>query len=292
MLGRNSVDYKTWKNRAQALANMPYELEVVNLGSTVGYKDFDYAYWRIKGYNLGNQPQPLYYDIEMLKRYEEHIQKGAKIYVTIEEFKLVVDNYPMRLPHLKYYLYLTSEQIHGYSKWEQISMYLAPGLLNRRFLKQELKAIYDRVFCKKKTTAVQKPLCIGRDIADSKYWMDGWNREFGWKSQNATIDARQAENVRINTKRLLDLMIYCKEHEWDAYIVVPPFSPNLRDLMPKKVLDECLWKPMEQMRRMGYKVLDFYHDEEFADFRLYKNALTLNEHGKRLFNLKIQQLCI
>ena len=81
MLGKKTSQYKLWAEHAILLQSMPEECQVVNTGSTPSFKAFDYSLWDVKGFNLGFQPQPLYYDFETLKKYSKRIAKGAKILI-------------------------------------------------------------------------------------------------------------------------------------------------------------------------------------------------------------------
>lgn len=48
--------------------NVPYELEIVNLGSTFSKYGFDYRYFGKKGFNFAVAPQPLKVDYEVLEK--------------------------------------------------------------------------------------------------------------------------------------------------------------------------------------------------------------------------------
>ena len=116
MFGKNTLQYKMWAEHAKSLRSMPENCQVINTGSTPSFKAFDYSLWNIKGFNLGFQPQPLFYDFETLKKYNERIVKGAKILIGIEEFKFFVDAYADEASDHKYYLWLDKEQIRTYGK--------------------------------------------------------------------------------------------------------------------------------------------------------------------------------
>ena len=76
MIGKLSSTYRYWKKRSKYLTSLPDNLEVVNTGSTPFYRNFDYKLWKCKGGNLAFQPQPLYYDIETLKKYKDKLAEN------------------------------------------------------------------------------------------------------------------------------------------------------------------------------------------------------------------------
>ena len=149
MLGKGSLRYKNWENHARELQNMPKDCKVINTGSTPSLKSFDYRLWNVQGYNLGFQPQPLYYDFETLKKYSHNISKGAKICIGIEEFKFLVDAYDDKSTDYKYYLWLDKDQIRTYDKKIGWLMKHAPAILHPEFALGDIKWIIKRVLRKK-----------------------------------------------------------------------------------------------------------------------------------------------
>lgn len=297
MLGKKTSQYKLWAEHAILLQSMPEECQVVNTGSTPSFKAFDYSLWDVKGFNLGFQPQPLYYDFETLKKYSKRIAKGAKILIGIEEFKFFVNAYSDETTDHKYYLWLDKEQIRTYNKQKDWLIKYAPIILHPKFFLRDIKQGIKRLL--KRGTNSSKAEGSGAiddslysenlDIQWAQRWVRGWNKEFGWeKGQKIRIE--QAETVAINERRLSNMVDYCLEHGWSPNLVVPPFSPNLAKLLSVDVLRQGLWDPLDRIsREKNIPLLNFYYDERFADYRLYSDALTFNEKGRRLFNHVIQE---
>lgn len=292
MLGKKSEIYQSWKRAEKALKNVPVNLNVINTGSTAGKKNFDYSYWHVRGYNFGSQPQILYYDFETLKHYAGNISDNAKVFISIEEFKLLVNYYPEDEANYKYYFYLDRKQIYRFSDKKKEILEKAPGLLYIRLLKQEIKS-YIKFVLRKFFHDLDKNMEFDRSIENDKKfalaYLKNWSHEFGWDKNHYKLTAVQKMDIKINTERLVNMLRFCHEHGWKPYIVVMPFSPNLRKLLPENILEQCLWKPLNKIQNMGYKVINLYYDEDFADPYLYRNALVFNEMGKRKFNIKIQE---
>lgn len=290
MFGKNAKEYKDWMTRKESMEQMPYHLEVVNTGSTAGYHAFDYQYWASKGFNLGWQPQTLYYDFEMLKRFRKHLDEGAKVFLCIEEFKLLVDHYPNPKAILKYYFILEPEQIYGYNSKTARLLYHIPCLVKKGLLKSEMVAVIKKWLHREKTKmkfSTQKE----KDMYYSNYYLELWEREFGWERENPKLREEQREIIKINLRRLEQMIFYCRENKWEPIVVVIPFSPNISDRLPESILEECLWKPLEQVRKGGCRVLDLYHNKRLHHYPLYEDGISLNEAGKKVFNEIVQEAC-
>lgn len=291
MSGKRTSQYQKWVEREKTLKMMPYDLCVVNTGSTPSYKAYDYGYWNVRGANMAFQPQPLYYDFEMLKRYSAHIRKGAIVLLGIEEFKLLVDAYEDEKSDHKYYLWLDRTQIRTYKKSIDFLMHHCPAALYPRWMLHDIKVTIlekKQNSVKYQSSETKESITEEEDIKQAQKWALGWEKEFGW-TESPSLTVKQRQNININKRRLEKMIVYCKERGWLPYLVVPPFSPNLKSKLPDNLLEECLWKPLKNVAAMhSIKILDLYHEEKFADYRLYEDALTLNERGRKEFNRFVQ----
>lgn len=288
MFGKGSLKYKNWANHARELRNMPKDCKVINTGSTPSFKAFDYRLWSVQGYNLGFQPQPLYYDFETLKKYSQKISKGAKICIGIEEFKFLVDAYDDKSTDYKYYLWLDKDQIRTYDEKTGWLMKHAPAVLHPEFALGDIKWIINRVL-RKKTIDFTSINTETDDMRWADRWVSGWNKEFGWEIEQK-ITSDQAKIIHINEKRLSDMIDYCIGKGWNPCLVIPPFSPNLSRLLSGNVLRKGLWEPIARVsEEKNIPVFNYYFDKRFANYNLYTDALTFNETGKRFFNKVVQE---
>lgn len=64
------------------------EMEVVVLGSSHDYKAFDPAYFSLKGFNLANASQSLYYDREILKKYLDQMPRLKLVVISLSYFTM------------------------------------------------------------------------------------------------------------------------------------------------------------------------------------------------------------
>lgn len=279
--------YHEWSERGSRLNEMSLDYLIVNTGSTAGYKAFDYSLWKDKGINLGYQSQPLYYDFEMLKKYSDHIVKNAIIFICIEHFKFYLDYYEEDKSDYKYYFWLDKEQIRTYNRRTDWLIQNASFLLQPKNTLCAVKYKIKNILFKGKKNK-EEIFCEDKDIQYSHQWADSWNEEFGWKD-GQFVRKEQLETIHIIEERLLDMIDYCFEHKWHPQIIVLPMSPNLTCLLSDNVMNPGLWEPLDRVSKLrNMKIIDFYHDSRFADWKLYDNALVLNENGRKLFNSIVQ----
>ncbi len=281
MLGKKTPSYMQWESHAKKLCMMPDQLKVVNTGSTPSYKAFDYSLWNAVGFNLAYRPQPLYYDFETLKKYGSRIAEGAVVLIGVEEFKFLVDAYEHEKTDYKYYLWLDGSQIRTFKRRTAFLMRHAPILLNPRFFlrKKRYGGHVDR----------RVPIQKEREQYWAEKWVAGWKREFGWDKGFFLSDALE-KNILVNCNRLEEMIAYCNEHRWKPYLVVPPFSPALVNLLPNDLLEECLWLPLKNVvKKQPVTVINLYFDPRFTNSDLYEDALTFNGKGRALFNRVIQE---
>lgn len=289
MFGKNAKEYKEWLAHRAYLDIMPYGLRAVNTGSTGGYHAFDYRDWKVPGYNLGWQPQTLYYDFETLKRFSSHLVDGATVFITIEHFKFLVDHYPYQGATYKYYFFLEPEQIKGYKSSISVRLKCCPCLASRGLLRSEVDAAIQKVFHHEE----HLPEFGSREEKDA-YWgnrfLRGWYKEFGWEPGTDVLFEEQKRCITIILDRLKEMLGYCIKQGWKPVVVIIPLSPSISDNLPPHIMEECLWDPIEEIKSIGYNVVDLFHHKTFHDPALYENALTLNDNGRQIFNEAMQAL--
>lgn len=288
MICKLSSTYRFWKKHSKYLSSLPDKLEVVNTGSSPFFKAFDYNLWKYKGGNLAFQPQPLYYDIETLKKYKDKLAENAIILFGVEGFKLCLDYYRDIKSDFKYYLWLNPIQIRTYSKRTSFLVRYLPFVAYPQLIWGDIKNLI-KVLIRYHVSQRKESSTERDDIRFANSWIKGWTEEFHWNN-GYNLSSEQRKNIELNKKRLSDAIRECKENNYRPYIVVPPFSPNLIKILPEKLLKECLWGPIAEISKgHDIEIIDCYHDPIFADWSLYANALTLNKKGQKLFNQYIQE---
>lgn len=67
----------------QQFCDVPYELEMINLGSTFAKHGFDYQLLGERCFNFAGQPQPLKEDHAVLSQYQDHLKSGAVVLIVL-----------------------------------------------------------------------------------------------------------------------------------------------------------------------------------------------------------------
>lgn len=285
MLGKNCKMYKMWKSEWKRFETVPFELEVVNLGSSGDANNFDYTLWNARGFNLASSPQDMYYDNQILEQYGDHLKKGAIVIICLSEFALIVDKYEADYQNYKYYGYVESNRIPNYSLLKKRLIQYCPGLLDRRCIKMEIKECVKRILKweeNKKTD--QTTLLSKRAQKAMKIWAD----EFGW-SNGIEITREQHAAIKRSWAILMKDIDYCKEKDLIPIILIPPFNRHLKDQLPDDILSECLWKYVKRLSEFGIKIISFWDDEELEADKYYSTLACLNTEGKQLFNKKVEE---
>ena len=284
MFGKNSDTYIQWQYNWDRFNNMPRELDVINLGSTMAAYDFNYELWKksgVKGFNLASSPQTLYYDLQVLEQFGGHLKKGATVIICLAEYSFLVEKYDSDYHNYKYYGYLDHERILNYSSKKENLIKNIPSKLDSRLSQQEKKKALKNVLGLKTTKKVCDIYIHARQV------MTGWKHEFGWDN-GYSITREQEESISRTWEILQKIFSYCTEHGFKAVVVVPPFAKYLKEIMPEKILEECLWKYRSIIKDKGIKVIDFWNDDNLQKHELYDNSLCLNETGRDIFNELIQ----
>ena len=284
MFGKNSIIYKNWQKEWEKFQSVPHSLDIVNLGSTMSATDFDYTLWKesgVKGFNLASSPQTLYYDLQVLEQYGDHLKSGATVIICLAEYSLLVERYESDDHNYKYYGYLEPDRILNYTEQKANLVRNNPGKLDRKIKKQETV-----LFVKNLLGMGGGSGKVDIDI-HARQVMTGWENEFGWKDGFALTEEQQ-ETISHTWAILQKIIVYCKEHKLKPVVVVPPFAAYLKKLMPEDILKVCLWQYLDKIKADGIQVIDFWDDENLQRHELYETSLCLNAEGRKLFNDRMQ----
>lgn len=287
MFGKKSTLYLKWKEEWDKYLKIQQGIEIANLGSTCDANNYDYSLWGKKGFNFASAPQDLYYDNQVLEQYGVFLKKKAIVIISLSEFTLLVDKYETDYHNYKYYGYIDKARVLNYKKWKKNFIHLAPGCLYPKLVKMECKDFLKKVFKLKRTYISEESIMETK----SQRMMDGWIREFGWEN-GVVLKQEQYEKIKHSWELILKTINYCRQQEFRPVIVVPPFNHNLKKLMPKNILGECLWEYIDQIRKMDIQVVDMWECKELEKDKYYKNPICLNEDGKILFNRKMESILL
>lgn len=276
MFGKNSNRYIGYRNAEKYFYNITSQADVITLGSTMAYYDYDYQCWARTGINLASSPQTLSYDYRLLRQYEFAIKKGTIVLINIAEFTFLVNSYENDVNNHKYYFYLNKEYIENYKEYKKFFLKYFPCLIDITLLKNEISQILRRIIKRSNKSFYEK--CIEIE--------SGWEREFNIQNNLLTINYDEIEKKNINIVE--NMISYIKGKKATPIIVVPPVAPSLFKMIPQGVLENCLYKHLSDLSKL-VNVIDLSGRDDLFPDNLFETPLILNEQGKKVFNEQVMK---
>ncbi len=262
------------------LNGVPYDLEIVNTGSSYAKYGLDYSSVDIKGFNFALRPQSLNYDFKLLKYYQEHMKQNCKVIIVLPELVFGFVDFEYDLSNRKYYYFFDKNQILGYDLVKYLRWIKYPILSSFRNIKYVFFDIERKTYWEKPFDSMS--------YTDSKKFVE--SRILGWKNQFKLADmeneesSKHLEDVFIKTRKLVEDMIsFCKENGFEPILLIPPVSKVLNDEIGYEFLKAVLYKNIELLNSENLTVLDYLYDDRFQSYKLYSEGDLLNSAGRKLF---------
>lgn len=251
-------------------------LDVINLGSTYAYYDFNYSNIPVTGMNLANIPQYLDYDLIILKKYLKYLKQNAKVLIVLPDFVFCGKETPTK--RKVYYEALKPWEIKNFSIRELLKYIFlsAKEPFSHDYEKQRNKwKGYEASYDEKKRHAERRVL--------------DWEGKLGIPSvKNDSITDELREQIQLNIQRIDKIINICNCNSVQPVIIIPPVSDIQRNIVHETCIRRYLYEPiMEVQKNTGIKVLDYLYDEEMKEVELYMNSDCLNYKGVDVFMKKV-----
>lgn len=243
----------------QDYGEVPYNLEMVNLGSTFSKYGFDYQYFGKRGFNFAAAPQPLKTDREVLEKYQTHINKNAVVVIVVCPFGFCVHEYSS--------LHLSSLQS---------GIKLFKGIIKKLIHYDERK---QRNMDRNPWSADE--LCQ----INSHNRVNGWKKEFLLENTTTQRPTEELQKTFIKTREeLSEIIALCKENGFRPLIINMPAVKEEYSQFSDDFVKAFYEDNLAQSGIEGVPVIDYFRDERFNDVSLYENyADCLNDKGRKLF---------
>lgn len=248
----------------QDYGEVPYGLEMVNLGSTFSKYGFDYRYYGKKGYNFASAPQTLKTDREVLETYQDHIAGGAVVVVVVVcPFGFCVHDYrTLKLP-------LACRCVRLVQR-------------GKRVIKKLIH--YDRV----RQMAAKKggpPSARQQAQTNARGRVKGWKQEFGLRDTTSQRPTRELRKTFGKVREELSAMVrLCRERGFRPLIINMPAAREEYSQFSDGFIQAFYEDNIREADTQGVPVLDYFRDGRFDDISLYENyADCFNDKGRRLF---------
>lgn len=257
------------------------KLKVINLGPSHSVDAFNYNKYE-NCYNLALDSQPLYYDLEILKKYRNNLEKDCIIILPISLFSFY-QGYRFDFDNLndRYYDILDYKQVYSHNYRDLI--------LNRYFpLIRSGKRLIDigveLIKSINKDKYFPKLINNRRELKDFKSF-EKYNLTTSDRHQGIGKDGWN-EDLEIGIEKLVEMLDYIEKNNWIPILVSTPKS-YLYNEATKVKYNERVYinlKKVFEIRKKETIYLDYSNDSRFQkDLDYFLDSDHLNEKGSIYF---------
>lgn len=98
------------------------------------------------------------------------------------------------------------------------------------------------------------------------------------------VPERHIEAINANIKILKEIINFCNDNEWLPYVIIPPLSETLNEMIPLSFQEAYLYRPIKELKeKLDFGYYDFSHSEELQSSDNYINSGCLNSVGRKKF---------
>lgn len=273
-----------WKseNNVNKFDDVPYNLELGNVGSSHGLWDFKYdSVPQIKAFNFALSSQAYYYDLQLLKKYFDHFEKNGVVLILISYFDITrFPDYSMH--RSRYYRILPKSSLDSWSLYEYICFKVFPIFS----AKQKLLKIFHDI-----PVEVMSPYYNRTTYMDEKSLYKFCVKEHQrWTTPEAEGGR---ESYEMNLSEVSKMIDFCYAHELTPVLVTTPVTDVLNEIYEK---DIDFFPTFEQFSKdllnkyPGLIYLDYSRDEYFSKkHELFFDSDHLNNMGADEFTRTVIQ---
>lgn len=274
-----------FENRPIDGIRWPDKIKMVNLGSV--HARFAFQYFRNEGVSLARSPQSLYYDIQLLEYYSEHIPKGTTVVAFLPICLFAFKNYTSLNQIAKYYYELPKERIEKYSFFKYIISVKYPILYAGK------KAIYSLVNRKVESEWLYRSCVVSEDRLKkiAQEHCDVWKKQFRLENLKNADTCHLTPAFKYNRGLLEKLVNKCEEQEWKLVFVTGPMTRQMNEMFSEDFLRYFYYSNFKDIADNNNILhLDYRLDDTFQDDNnLFWNGVDwLSETGRRIFMEKLE----
>lgn len=261
---------------------IPYNLEVVNLGSNSAKYGFDYSDLNVNAANLAMGPQCLLMDLNVLKAYIDHLSKNAIVFIPMCPFSSMAG-----------YNYLIDPKYHSFLPKEYIPNFNKKTLARMINLKNNPINTYPlmRLFVDMKNALMKLFKHSGRPVSfdsDAQKWINAWMSEFDINSFEDELSEGNAQNLKDSASIMKSIFDYCIDNGLRPYVVLPPITNALSQKLSPSMREKYIFDYLKKAEIPAEHFLNYLDNEEISrNIMYFQNAYFLNSKGAKLFTKKI-----
>lgn len=234
----------------------------------------------VQAYNLAILPETIYYDFQVVKNYHSFLKPGGLIVLVLCPFTFLKDKYTEEngsktYLNIRYYPILHRAMIDNfdysiYHKYVENPLLLGINAW-KRLIKDTPKGTSYDVTTNSMTDQQMQ------ESADKR--VNGWKKEFGLVDLNPQNIPDNIKNaIDGNIRIYQDMVSFIRERGYKCVAVVPPFSKELTERLPKGFIDYTLKCPLG---KIGIPYISYLGIEEWLGKELYKDCFLMNASGRK-----------
>lgn len=256
------------------LKDNPQQIEIANLGSSHGARDFVYDAITQRGYscfNFANTSQSYNYDYAILTEFGQNMTAGSVLFIPVSYFSFnneVINNVEAEAMSLRYYRFLSPNNIPDYDPYIDIITNRLPILSAGKDILQLFPKLNTVLTAHAEDNGINTEEFIRR--AQERY-----SRHFDNKEEYFMPE--RIENLR-------DIIDYCKQNQITPVLITTPFSIYYNDLVSQDFLKEFYETINTVASDTGVNYYDYSHDERFGgNLEYFSDSDHLSETGAAYF---------
>lgn len=270
---------KYWKPNA-----LRQNLDVVNLGSNHPKFGLDYSECRLTGENLAIGPQTFEYDFAVLRHNIHRLNEHATVLIPVCLLKFFLYRQKSRNIHTKYYTFLPSKDIVGYSFWEKMTNVVFPLLFHPKRFRYLIKDIKKD----NRMELVENPNSSEDFLkSDAEKWIKCWEQEFDISFDNLCLSSKNRKDVQMNVDILRNMLEYCVQHELKPAIAILPVTEYLSSRFSDEFITKHILAYIDKANVVNAPVLNYLKDGRFTAPGYYINSFFMNRVGARKFTKQL-----
>lgn len=269
----NSYRNQVEEEGTQKFDDVPFDLQLVNLGSSHGEWAFDYdATPGVRGFNMALSSQDFYYDFQVLKRYRGHLAEDGVVLIPVSYFSFGINEGDMGFDY-RYYGILPYSAIKGHNPVDYMKYRWCPLLFTGP---RGVKSLF------KDDQLIIDP---ARNLTENQYP----SREVEAVGQGRAeyhigiMDHPEADQD-YNISRMEKLVDYCVEEGLKPVLVTTPYTDYYNRHFQGAPYAGFLRTIHDVIGSRDVPYLDYSHDGRFCyDIGLFLDSDHLNLTGRLLF---------
>lgn len=277
-MAKRSEGYASYFNgAAKFFGKIPFNLEVVNLGSNSGLHAFRYE--NVKGMNWAIGPQSLLHDYNILKNFFSYIKPGGYVVITLCPFSCLTTTYG-KSHNLKYYTILHPATIPDFEESERIR---ALKIKTSPLKEIPFTLLYREIRIR---IANMKKRFVNPDVNFDKNadcYVNMWKTQFGIAELQDEVSPKHREEQDRRVAHLREMIGFCIERNLKPILIIPPVHAALARRLSGKFKKNYINDFIRKANSADVPFFDYMDDTRFHRDEYFSDSFLMNATGAGVF---------